>query len=287
MSFKGKIYLEGESSNLALIALTSDIKREITVKFMNMVRGLKPFIKLIIVEDSGADFSFAKSWNAGLNVWMKSPTKYLAFAHDDIRFEGNSINKLVDVLEAHNDIDVVVPIIKEPGTENVSILNRIIPKDFYFYSMIGSIIPISLFPVLEYFRGIIRKKYFLEPQKEAGTNNHDLSISEGYIIRLFPLCVLKKSIVDKVGLYDENYYFGEDIDYTYRLYLANARAAVVRDSVVEHFGSYSIGKRETKTPKEKYIHLKKELNAWNMIHRKYRKEFDLLYEKAKENTLII
>jgi len=287
VSFKGKIYLEGESSNLAMIVLTPDIKREITVNFMNMVRGLKPPIKLIMVEDSTSDFSFPNSLNAGLNEWMKSPTKYLAFAHDDVRFESNSINKLVDVLESHNDIDVVAPINKEPGGKNVSVLVKITPKDFYFYSRIGSVIPISLFPVLEYFRGIIRKKYFLEPQREDGINNQDLGVSGGYIARLFPVCVLKKSIVDKVGSFDENFFFGEDIDYAYRLYLANARIAVVRDSVIEHFGSYSIGKRETKTPKEKYIHLKKELNAHNMIYRKYRKVYDLLYEKAKENTLII
>lgn len=287
MAFKGKLYELGKSEELSIIALTQDAKREITANFIEKINSLRINVKLILVEDQGTEFSFAKSWNAGIRIWSKNPTNYVVFSHDDVLFDDKAIERILEVLKTHSDIDVGVPIIKEPGIKNLSVLTKIMPSEFQIYSKIGSHIPISLFPLFEPFRTHIKEKFFQSKENALDFDSSMNKVFEGYTIRLLPFCVLRKSILNKVGFFDEEYYFGEDIDYTYRIYLADAKCSVITDSNIVHIGSYSIGKRESKTSKDKYLHLKRELIAYNMTFKKYGKMKDILYAKAKQNTMII
>ena len=287
MTFKGKIYEVGESNKLSIIVLTENIKRIITLNYIEKVKSLRINVRLILVEDKGSEFSFAKSWNAGISQFYKNPTMYVAFSHDDVIFNDNTVEKIIELLEIHRDIDVGVPIIRENGIDNLSILLKIMPDQFYTYSKIGSHIPILLFPLIEPFRNFIIKRFFQSKENELDFGSPINKISEGYIIRLLPFCILRESILSKIGPFDENYYFGEDIDYTYRLYLSDAKCSVISDSSIVHLGSYSIGKRESKPLLEKYAHLKRELTAYNITFKKYAKMKEILYDKAKQNTVIL
>ncbi len=286
MRFNGRIHEYGSTDKLTMIALTSDKDRALTKNFVEMVLSLSPDIRLILVEDSGKDFSFAKSWNVGITRFLEKPTEYLMFAHDDAKINEDSFLRLFSCIESNKGLDGVVPIVKEPGRENLSAFERMIPGESYLYIRIGSVIPISIFPLIEPFRNFVRIKLF-PPRAHEENSSASETISEGDIIRLFPLVLLRRDMIVSVGLFDESFFFGEDLDFTFRLYLANAKIGVVRSSVVEHIGSYSIGKRETKRPREKYAHLKKELVAYNKVYKKFRKRLHEVRLSARNNTILI
>ena len=134
-----------------------------------------------------------------------------------------------------------------------------------------------MLPVFDVIRNILHNRYFSE------TGSNETVSSLGNFPRLFPLCLMSYSTLHDLAGFDENFYFGEDIDFTFKALLEGKKFCLAKDLSYNHLGSYSVGKRETKSSRERALHEHREMVAHRMIWEKYKPDYDRLINLANLN----
>lgn len=84
-------------------------------------------------------------------------------------------------------------------------------------------------------------------------------------IKLIGFCMLiKKSVIDEVGLLDERFTPGnyEDDDYSYRMIKAGYKLLLCKDTFIHHYGSVSFKKDQERTNNIMYENYRKFIDKW-------------------------
>lgn len=276
-----KVHIIGESKKFSMISLTSDVEREITRKFISFLQRYE--VRLILVESSGPEFSFSKSWNKGIMTFNMNPTDYVLFSHDDVSFTDDNFLKFLSYSENVDGNVVITPIFEENG-EIVHPFIPILTRGFYRYASMGSHIPPFLMQFLQPIRQRLSARYFQRPSKEDSLPD---TVPHNSLARFLPISLMSADTLRHIGLFDESLYFGEDIDFEISAYLHGVSFLTLYSVKANHIGSYSVGKRENKGRKEKYQHLRKELIAHSMISKKYGNAMKDLVKRAETQTVIV
>ena len=112
-----------------------------------------------------------------------------------------------------------------------------------------------------------------------------------YRMKLVGFCLLiKRSVVDKVGLLDENFFPGnfEDDDYCCRIMDAGYKLLLCRDTFIHHFGSVSFGEKKAEFRQLLLRNEEKFTDKWrfNPIHLGYiRNDIIPMIERPKEEVI--
>ena len=111
----------------------------------------------------------------------------------------------------------------------------------YSSNEIGAVSPVT--NNSSYYQAIPTQYQSLEEMHQfaEGYNNNHAALE--HRIKLVGFCmVIKKSIIDSVGLFDERFTLGnfEDDDYSFRILKAGYKLALCRNVFIHHFGSISL-----------------------------------------------
>lgn len=280
-----KIHEFGESEDLSIIFLTPNIKNPVSVKFLNCVRSSTIDVRTIAVESSGKGFSFARSWNKGIEAFKERPSKFLVLSHDDIEFASDFLAKMFSFsLSRHSDT-ILTPISYEGGRIVFPFVD-FLPEDFFRMSSIASHIPIFALSLFEGVRHGLNQRYFREHELPVDVNMIK-NIPRNTYPRLFPICIMSQSTIDKLSYFDEDFYFGEDTEFTFRALLNGIKFGLIINLSVNHYGSFNVGKRESKKRMEKMEHIHRELVAHRKIWYKYRHYYGEVKNMANTNFFIL
>lgn len=163
-------------------------------------------INLVLIRNE-ENLGFPKAVNRGIE---ETTGKYVLIANNDIIFNGNWLERMIEVAESDEKIGLVGPISNE-----VSGLQR---DDKAVYSSIEE---------MKEYAEIVNAK----------NKNQILNFP-----RLAFLCTLiKREVINKIGGLDERFSPGnyEDDDYCLRAQLAGYKAVIAKDVFIHHFGSKS------------------------------------------------
>lgn len=164
----------------------------------------------IIVIENPVNSGGSGGFNAGMEMALRRPYRYLVLADNDIRMDAEALGRLHDYMENHEDAGLAgTVILKMDEPETVMALGSRLDKDKYEYH--------------DNFRGAIYNENLPE------------TLECDYV----PACTLmvRREVVDKVGLMDESYFlYWDDIDWATRIGKAGYRVVALRDAKVWHKG---------------------------------------------------
>lgn len=280
-----RVYEMGESKDLTILFLTPNIKNPISTKFLNYVKSSTIETRIIGVESSGNGFSFAKSWNKGIETFKQNPSKFLMLSHDDVGFTPDFLENMHSLTRSHLSDSIMMPVSYEGGRLVDPFMN-FLPPNFFIVSSLTSYLPIFMLNFFEGLRHVLHKRYF--PETEFLINANDLiEVPPVTFPRLFPICIMPQVTINKLSHFDENFYFGEDIEFTFRAFLTGTRFGLIKGLSVNHYGSFNVGKREFKKGKYKAEHIHKELISHRNLWAKYKNDYEKLKKIAKSNFFIL
>jgi len=283
-SFVLKIHELGESEDLSIIFLTPNIQNVVSKKFLKCVEASSIDVRIIAVESSGNGFSFARSWNKGIERFKQKPSRFLLFSHDDVDFTPDFLNNILTFGKSHPPDTILTPMIYEDG-KLISPFINFLPEHFFRISSLASYIPIFALDLFDGLRHNLHKRYFQQQEQFIDANEINRIPSDTYP-RLFPVCLMPQSIIEKLSSFDESFFFGEDIEFTFRAILAGVKFGLIRSLSVNHIGSFNVGKRDLKSGRGKKIHIHKELVAHRKLWQKYKYDYAQVKNMAKENFFI-
>jgi GT2 family glycosyltransferase len=279
-----KIHELGESEDLSIIFLTPNIENAISKKFLKCVGASSIDVRIIAVESSGNGFSFAKSWNKGIERFKQKPSRFLLFSHDDVDFTSDFLDNIYKFGKSHPSDTILTPMTYE-DRKLISPFINFLPEHFFRISSLASHIPIFALDLFDGVRHSFNKRYFQQQEQFIDANEINRIPSDTYP-RLFPVCLMSQSTIEKLSYFDESFFFGEDIEFTFRAILAGVKFGLIRSLSVNHFGSFNVGKRELKNGKEKKMHIHNELVAHRKLWHKYKYDYAQVKNMAKKNSFI-
>lgn len=280
-----KVYELGESEDLSIVFLTPNLKNPVSVKFLDYVKSSTIETRIIAVESSGKGFSFAKSWNKGIDAFKKKPSKFLIFSHDDVEFTPSFLENMHSLSRSHLSDTILMPISYE-GERLVYPFINFLPANFFTVSSLASYLPIFTLNLFEGLRHGLHERYFPETEDPINVNKIK-KVPPNTFPRLLPICIMPQITIDKLSYFDENFFFGEDIEFTFRALLNGTKFGLIRSFSVNHYGSFNVGKRELKKGNEKATHIHKELVSYRKLWVKYKSEYERLKNLAKVNFFIL
>lgn len=186
-------------------------------------------------------------FGAGNNkAYEKAKGKYIFLLNPDTILIDDSVDRMVDYLEAHKEVGLVSPtLLYEDGT-----LQRSVRK---FYSYFGSLLDnrfmnpvVSKFPVLtKVLPGLVNHRVSQEVEWAKGA-----------------ALLIKKEVVEQIGLFDEDFWiYGEEMDLCYRIGAAGWKKMFLHDSKIIHLEGKSTVQSSSKmflmNYKGMYLFLKK------------------------------
>lgn len=148
------------------------------------------------------NFLISKAWNIGLRT-SKSP--YVVLLNNDVTFTGRWLSKLIEILEANPDIGLISPV-----TDNISCPAR--------------------WPRLA---RALKLKVKGSPA-EYFNNSPSGFLAGGFLVSFFCV-VIRKTVIDKIGLICEELPVGgNDDDYCDRVREAGFKTAIAQNCFVYH-----------------------------------------------------
>lgn len=280
-----KIYEFGESKELSIIFLTPNIENSVSKKFLDCVEASTIGVSIIAVASSGKGFSFARSWNRGIDAFKKKPSKFLILSHDDVEFIPTFLEDVYALSQSYSSDTILMPIIYEGGRLVPPFIN-FLPPNFFKISSLASYLPVSTLNLVEGLRNSLHERYF--PESGYSINADKIKkVPPGTYPRLFPFCIMPQVTINKLSYFDENFFFGEDIEFTFRALLNGTQFGLIRNLSVNHYGSFNVGKRESKKGNEKATHIHKEMIAYRKLWRKYKYDYSKVKNMAMKNFFVI
>ena len=169
---------------------------------------------ITLIRNSG-NLGFAGGSNIGIRHALTTGTDYVFLLNNDTIVEPDVLTRLVDTAELSGDIGMTGPKIYKYGEERVldSAGTRTIPW---------------------------LAQGFLKGHGEEDLGRYDGVAEIPYITGT--ALVVKRSVLQKVGLMDEDYFFYfDDFDWGLRTRNAGYRLLLVPDAIIHHKGSQAIG----------------------------------------------
>jgi GT2 family glycosyltransferase len=193
-----------------------------------MIKELHPDVLLI---ENKSNLGFSKANNIGIKI---SRGEYILLLNSDTLVHKNSLNGLVNLAEKVGGYVSIAPkLINADGSwqrsnfrfpSSIKIFIHTIGLTFF----IKYIIRINLFSRFSFFD----KYKFITDYDFSGT------ITTDYV--LFACVMFPRRVINKVGLLDENmFFYHEDCDYGYRLFLNKIPQLLTDESIITHYGGGS------------------------------------------------
>jgi hypothetical protein len=189
----------------------------------DLVRLKFPGVKLI---QNTSNLGYTKANNIGIK---RSTGKYVISLNSDTKVSGNAIDRLIEFMDSNPDAGAAGPkLLNSDGTLQMQCRRgfpTLINSLFYFSGLN------RLFPKSKLLGG-----YLLTYLDDKNTVEVDSLCGAAMIVR--------RDVIDKVGLMDESYYmYGDDIDWCIRIKKAGWKIYYLPDAEIIHYGGISSRKR--------------------------------------------
>lgn len=211
-----KVYVvDNDSPNDSYNILSNEYKNDANVNVFN----------------SGGNLGYARGNNFGALKAIEDGYDILLFTNNDIIFENNAINKMINTLNSNFEISTVSPLIKslDGHNESLPILSSISTIDYLFlFTRLRKIVNIFIK------ENIIRGKYELRV-------NSDMHLSKIY--RFSGCCfMIRVSDFKEIGMFDEGtfMYFEEDI-LCHKLFEKGYQSFHRSDAIIQHHHGKTTG----------------------------------------------
>jgi hypothetical protein len=190
------------------------------------IKSLTPWVKLI---ENKENLGFSRANNQAMKLTQGD---FILLLNSDTENISGAIEKTLEFIEKHPEIDAVTCRVELENGKIDPACHRGFPApwaSFCYYAKLE-----RLFPRIKLF-----SQYHMtyKPMSEP----HEIDTPSGcfYLIR--------KKTIDKVGLLDEDYFFfGEDVDWSYRIKALGGKIYYYPDAkIVHHKGTSSGIKKET------------------------------------------
>lgn len=189
---------------------------------LQMLRDKFPKVKLIA---NAENFGFSKANNQAIKV---SNAEYILLLNPDTIIQEDTLQKCIDKMEE----DIAIAGL---GVKMVDGAGNFLPE-----SKRGFPSPLAAFAKMSGLSKIFPKsKTFGQYHLTYLDNNknHEIEVLSGAFM------VLRKSVLDKIGLLDEDYFmYGEDIDLSYRIIKAGYKNYYLANTSIIHFKGESTKK---------------------------------------------
>ncbi|MFZ2189904.1 MAG: glycosyltransferase family 2 protein [Candidatus Magasanikiibacteriota bacterium] len=183
------------------------------------------------------NLGFSGGHNKLFGSYVLSPTSYVLLLNQDMYLKSNCLEKMIKFMNEHEDCAVVSPRLMKWEFDKV--------QNTHLPAQAGSNIQDSFSDKIDTLglkvlrnRRVIEKytgKDWDEKKSKLELSHHttDEAMEVFGVSGAFPM--LRKSLIDKVGLFDELYFlYKEDVDLAYRLRIAGYKAFVLLDTVAYH-----------------------------------------------------
>ncbi|MEK7572858.1 MAG: glycosyltransferase family 2 protein [Patescibacteria group bacterium] len=217
-----------------------------------------PTVKLVENKDN---LGFAKACNQGVR---DSRGKYLLFLNPDAQVNKNTLSYMSSFMEKNKDVGASTCFIKLPSGELDNGAHRGFPTPWNAFSYFSGLN--KLFPKSKIFAGYTMGWLNLREQHEVDS-----------IVGAFMM--VRRKAGDDIGWWDEDYFFyGEDIDFCYRLKEKNWKIYFVPEVSVFHHKGISGGIKKhsehisTADLQTKIIATNARFNAMRIFYKKHYRE---------------
>jgi GT2 family glycosyltransferase len=197
----------------------------------NSVVNIKKFHPDVNLIESNINLGFSKANNIGIR---KSKGDFILLLNSDTLVHKGSLGGLVTLAEEnYGKVSVAPKLLNADGTWQRSNFKFPSALKIFIHTMgltilAKFIVKNNLLSGFSFFR----KYNFINDLDFSGTTSVD------YV--LFASVMFPRSVVNKVGLLDENmFFYHEDCDYGYRLFLNNIPQLITDKSCITHYGGGS------------------------------------------------
>ncbi len=183
------------------------------------------------------NFGYSKANNQGIKLALKSKYEYIGLLNNDILFTPDWLENTLKIFEYDTQLGMAAP--RDAGRRKF-FKKKLTPENYIMY-----------------YKGYLKRfeeplKYMLEP--------------------LFSCVIIKREVIEKIGLMDENFTpaFWEDQDYCLRALYAGFSLATSNISFVFHNHSTTSSgiKSEIYERNRKYFYKKHPLGKWIWEHKR-------------------
>jgi len=180
-----------------------------------------------------SNLGFAAGNNRGVKM-INPSSKYVLFLNPDTTIPPNTFNQMINFFDKNSQVDAATCSITLAATDQMQPeCHRGFPtpwRSFCYFTKIS-----KLFPKSSFFNG------YLQGNLDT-TKIHQIEACVGAFL------MIKKSVGQKIGWWNETYFFyGEDLDFCYRLKQHNFKLFFNPNCQITHFQGISSGiKNQTK-----------------------------------------
>lgn len=244
---------------LSIIIISFNTKELLRDCLLSIYKSLTiRFFEIIIVDNASTDGSsemietdfkevkiiknienkgFAKANNQALQI---AKGKYFLLLNSDTILKGGAIETIVGFMENHEEVAAV-------GPKVLNIDGTLQSKGRYFPSIYEAFL--LCFRIYKFFPSVIRKNMFPKIFRDDNTICKVDWVSGCCIL-------LRKDVVDKIGLLDESFFFyGEEVEWCYRAKKADYNTYYLPNAEIFHYG----GASKIDRPLQRYIDTQKAL----------------------------
>lgn len=222
------------------------------------IKSLMPWVRLI---ENKENLGFAKANNQAIRL---AQGEYILLLNSDTEAVDCAIEKTLNFMEKHLEIDAVTCRVELENNKLDQACHRGFPTPWAslcYFTKLDKICPKSR--LLGQYH--LTYKSLSEP--------HEIDAPSGCFF------LIRKSTIDKIGLLDETYFFfGEDVDWSYRIKQAGGKIYFYPDAKIIHFKGTSSGiKKETSNKTKATVEIKKKsvnyfYDAMKIFYNKYYKK---------------
>lgn len=197
-----------------------------------MVRQNFPFVKLI---ENKENVGFAKANNQAI---QQSIGEYILLLNPDTIVEPDSFSKMISFADAHQNMGGLGVKMVDGKGKFLPESKRGVPTPFVAFCKMSGLY--KLFPKSDTFN-----HYYLGAL--SNDEIHEIEILAGACM------LLRKSVLDEVGLLDETYFlYGEDVDISYRILLQGFKNYYLPTTQIVHLKGVSTKKNQKESCKAFY-----------------------------------
>lgn len=194
---------------------------------VSAIKSLFPWVKLIVNKEN---LGFARANNQAIKL---AQGEFILLLNSDTENISGAIEKTCNFIEKHPEIDVVTCRVELENGKLDQACHRGFPTpwaSFCYFTKLDKIFPKSK----------VFGQYHLTYQLLS--EPHEIDSPSGCFF------LIRKSMINKIGLLDEKYFFfGEDVDWSYRIKQAGGKICFYPNAKIIHYKGSSSGiKKETK-----------------------------------------
>lgn len=227
---------KSNSINFNIILVDNEYQTESLAKLEENFKNLKIFKNI-------SNQGYAAANNIGINYAKQNRYDFILLLNNDVEVEKGFLRPLINCLKRNNRLGAVQPVIMEYNRRK-----KVWNAGGYLNDFYG--LPYT--------------------NKKLNLKSHEVDWITGCCI------LIKTSLVDKVGLLDENFFaYFEDVDWSIRMQELGYRLGIVENSIIYHHGSKSLSNSVFEGVLSPLIHY---LNIRNHIYliKKHKNKFNLL-----------